>query len=232
MTMIAVPTLDGSDAFQAYCAEPAGTAKAAIIVIQEIFGVNQGIRQKCDHWAALGYLALAPDLFWRIQPGVELDPDIPDQFQQALGLMGKFDQRHGVIDIEATIRAGACVAGRHGQGRRGRLLPRRASRLHDRHAHRRRCERRLLWRRHRRAARREARDRAAGAAACAAGGSFCRSRRPGADARGARRPPRVTIYDYAGEDHGFATETGKRRSEAAAQLADSRTTAFFAEHLA
>jgi carboxymethylenebutenolidase len=43
--------------------------------------------------------------------------------------------------------------------------------------------------------------------------------------------PKVTLHDYPGEDHGFATEMGKRRSEAAAQLADSRTEAFFAEHI-
>ena len=43
--------------------------------------------------------------------------------------------------------------------------------------------------------------------------------------------PKVTLYDYPGEDHGFATETGARRSEDAAQLADNRTAAFFAEHL-
>jgi carboxymethylenebutenolidase len=43
--------------------------------------------------------------------------------------------------------------------------------------------------------------------------------------------PKVTLYDYPGEDHGFATEMGKRRSEVAAQLADSRTEAFFAEHI-
>ena len=43
--------------------------------------------------------------------------------------------------------------------------------------------------------------------------------------------PKVTLHDYPGEDHGFAAEMGKRRSEAAARLADSRTEAFFAEHL-
>jgi Dienelactone hydrolase family. len=44
--------------------------------------------------------------------------------------------------------------------------------------------------------------------------------------------PRVTLHDYDGLDHGFATEHGKRRVEDAANLADSRTAAFFAEHLA
>jgi carboxymethylenebutenolidase len=43
--------------------------------------------------------------------------------------------------------------------------------------------------------------------------------------------PRVVLHDYPGEDHGFAAETGKRRSEEAASLADRRTEAFFAEHL-
>ena len=43
--------------------------------------------------------------------------------------------------------------------------------------------------------------------------------------------PKVTIYDYPGEDHGFATEFGKRRSEESADIADERTAAFFAEHL-
>ena len=48
-------------AFSAYMAEPGGAPRAAIIVIQEIFGVNAGIRQKCDNWARVGYLAVAPD---------------------------------------------------------------------------------------------------------------------------------------------------------------------------
>ena len=65
----------------AYLAEPGGTPRGAIVVIQEIFGVNRGVRAKCDHWASLGYLAVAPDLFWRLEPGVVLDPDVPEQFK-------------------------------------------------------------------------------------------------------------------------------------------------------
>ena len=55
-----IPTLDGSDKFPAYVATPAGSPRGAIIVIQEIFGVNPGIRKKADDWAARGYLAVAP----------------------------------------------------------------------------------------------------------------------------------------------------------------------------
>jgi carboxymethylenebutenolidase len=73
---VQIPTLDASASIPSYVARPVGEAKAAIIVIPEIFGVNAGIRQKCDGWAAKGYLAVAPDLFWRFAPGVELDPDV------------------------------------------------------------------------------------------------------------------------------------------------------------
>src|SRR5687768_3433195 len=102
--MIEIPTLSHDGALPAYRADPQGTPRAAIVVIQEIFGVNSGVRNRCDRWAALGYLAIAPDLFWRLEPGVELDPDVPEQFSQALGLMQRFDQDQGVRDIEAAIR--------------------------------------------------------------------------------------------------------------------------------
>src|SRR5688500_14388802 len=105
MATVRISTLDGDGAFDAYSAAPEGSPRGAIIVIQEIFGVNRGVRNRCDRWAALGYLALAPDLFWRLEPGVELDPDVPEQFKQALGLMQRFDQDQGIADIEAVIRA-------------------------------------------------------------------------------------------------------------------------------
>ena len=87
-TLTPIPTLENDAEFGCYIARPTGVPRAAIIVIQEIFGVNPGIRSKCDTWAEAGYLAYAPDLFWRLQPGVELDPDIDVQFQQAIALMG------------------------------------------------------------------------------------------------------------------------------------------------
>src|SRR6187551_1109502 len=102
--MIPISTLAGECSFLAHCARPDGEPRAAIVVIQEIFGVNAGIRRKCDRLAADGYLALAPDLFWRIERGVELDPDVEPEFKRALQLMGQFDQDQGVADIEATIR--------------------------------------------------------------------------------------------------------------------------------
>src|SRR5690606_31635779 len=99
-----VPTLEGDARFDAYVARPEGSPKAAIIVIQEIFGVNEGIRRKCDNWAQAGYLAVAPDLFWRLRPHIELDADVPAEMEEALGLFGKFDQDKGVRDLEPAIR--------------------------------------------------------------------------------------------------------------------------------
>jgi carboxymethylenebutenolidase len=229
--MIEIGTLDGDNSFPAYLAEPAGSPRAAIIVIQEIFGVNAGIRRKCDGWAEKGYLALAPDLFWRLQPGVELDPDVADQFQEALGLMGRFNQDQGIRDIEAAIRE---AGKRLGPGRKvgcvgfclgGRLAFMTSSRtnvdasvgyypvgidglLHEKHA----IARPLML-------------HIAGADHFV-GPEIQRAMHDGLDTH-----PRVTLHDYPGEDHGFAAEMGKRRSEEAAQLADRRTEEFFAEHL-
>lgn len=229
--MIEISTLEGEASFPAYLAEPAGDPRAAIIVIQEIFGVNEGIRRKCDGWAEKGYLALAPDLFWRLQPGVELDPDVPDQFGEALELMGRFNQDQGVRDIEAAIREAGkrlrtggkigCVGFCLG----GRLAFMTSSRtdvdasvgyypvgidglLHEKHA----IAKPLML-------------HIAGADHFV-GPEVQRAMHDGLDSH-----PRVTLHDYPGEDHGFAAEIGKRRSEKAAQLADRRTEEFFAEHL-
>lgn len=111
MSWIDINTLSGDATFGAYLAEPQGSPRGAVVVIQEIFGVNPGIRAKCDKLAAGGYFAVAPDLFWRIAPRVELDPDVPDEFQKALGLMGKLDQDAAVKDIEAAVRAARSRSG-------------------------------------------------------------------------------------------------------------------------
>jgi len=58
--------------FPAYVAQPAGTPKAAVVVLQEIFGVNSHIRSVADGYAAEGYLAVAPATFHRVKPGVEI----------------------------------------------------------------------------------------------------------------------------------------------------------------
>jgi len=231
--MTKISTLSGDEMFDAYRAAPDGEAMAAIIVIQEIFGVNPGIRAKCDHWAEQGYLALAPDLFWRLKPGVELDPDVETEFQTALDLMGKFDQNQGVRDIEAAIHAvreeiggesrakvgcvGYCLGGRLAFMTAARtdidasigyygvgidgLLGEKHAIAHPVMLH------------------------------IPTADGFVPADAQATIHEGLDDHPKVTLHDYEGLDHGFATEFGNRRNDDAAKLADGRTEAFFAKHL-
>ena len=227
---ITIPTLDRRGSFPAYCAEPEGTPRAAIIVIQEIFGINPGIRQKCDGWAAQGYLAIAPDLFWRIRPGIELDPDVPAELEEAFGLFGQFDQALGIADIEASIhearaRSGGGKVGAVGYCLGGRLAFMTAARtdvnasvgyygvgidglLSEKHAIAHPVLLHVPEEDH-----------------------FVDKAAQQRMHEGLDDHPKVTIFDYPGEDHGFATEFGLRRSDASATLADERTAAFFAANL-
>ena len=97
-------TVEGKDgAFKAYVAEPATTPAAAVVVIQEIFGVNAVMRQLTDEFAGRGYLAICPDLFWRLEPGIELTDQTKVEWDDALAYMKRFDVDKGVEDIGATI---------------------------------------------------------------------------------------------------------------------------------
>jgi len=225
-----ISTLDGEETFSAFCARPTSEPRASIVVIQEIFGVNPGIRRKCERLAADGYLALAPDLFWRLEPGIQLDPDVPEEFERALALMGRFDQDQGVRDIEATIRharnaLGVPNVGVVGYCLGGRLAYMVAARtdadasvgyyavgipdlLREKHA----IARPLMLH-------------------IAGADHLVPPEQQKAIHEGLDDHPRVTLHDYLGLDHGFATELGERRDEEGARLADERTAAFFAEHL-
>ncbi len=98
-----IPAHDGDD-FGVYIARPKTTPAPAVIVIQEIFGVNQELRAKCDALAELGYVAIAPDLFWRIaEKGLELNPENEDELQRAFDLYGEFDAEKGIKDLKSTL---------------------------------------------------------------------------------------------------------------------------------
>jgi carboxymethylenebutenolidase len=110
-----ITTADGS--FQAYVARPTAAKAPAIIVIQEIFGVNKVMRDICDDLAAHGYLAICPDLFWRIEPGVNITDQSEAEWKKAFALYNAFDVGTGVKDIAATInliRADAQSSGKVG----------------------------------------------------------------------------------------------------------------------
>ncbi len=81
---IDVKTPDG--AFGAYVARPAAAKAPAVVVIQEIFGVNQVMRDITDGLAAQGYLGICPDLFWRIEPGVDITDKSEAEWKKAFDL--------------------------------------------------------------------------------------------------------------------------------------------------
>ncbi|WP_374611883.1 dienelactone hydrolase family protein [Sphingorhabdus sp.] len=232
--MTKIRAFDEDAMFGAYVAKPAGEAKAAMIVIPEIFGVNPGIRQKCDKWAEAGYLAVAIDIFWRFAPGVELDPDIEDQLQEAFGYFGQYEPNDGVMDIEAAIHAirrgelgapavqkvgcvGYCLGGRLAYmaaartdidasvGYYGVMID---TMLNESHA----IAKPLMLH-------------------IPTADHFVGPEAQAAIHAELDKHPKVVLHDYVGLDHGFAAEMGNRRNEEGAQLADSRTVAFFHEHL-
>jgi carboxymethylenebutenolidase len=230
MTNTEIPTLDGDGLIPAYVARPEGTPRGAIIVQQEIFGVDPGIRRKADSWAAKGYLAVAPDSFWRQKPGIELSPYVEAEMQQALNHMMAHDFDLGMRDLEAVIHwirreegvpkiglVGFCMGGKIAYmvaartdidasvGYYGVMID---QMLNEKHA----IARPLMLH-------------------IPTADHFVDAAAQKAIHEGLDDHPRVTLWDYEGLDHGFAAEIGARRDEAGAELADRRTADFFAEHI-
>ena len=97
-------TVTGQDGtFTAYIARPEELPAPAVIVLQELFGVNADIRQHCDELAEQGYMAVAPDLFWRQEPGVDLGVRSDADWQHGIRLYQAYDRDEGVRDIKDTI---------------------------------------------------------------------------------------------------------------------------------
>ena len=224
---IEIASRDGGH-FDAYAAGPPA-ARAGIVVVQEIFGVNAGVRAVADGWAAAGYAVLAPDLFWRSEPGVALDADDPAQLERAYALMNAFDRDLGIADIAASIAAlrtqGCARVGVVGYCLGGLLAYLAAARtdsdatvgyygvmldkfLGEQHAIGKPLLLHIALRDHLidDAARAATRDGLAG-------------------------NRHVTMAEWDA-DHAFARHSGSARVAALADAADARTRAFFAEHLA
>ena len=114
MTNITVQATDGSGSFSALVVEPGKRPAGAVVIIQEIFGVNEAMHAAAAQIADLGFVAICPDLFWRIQPGIVLTDKTEAEFKQALDYMGKFDQAKGIEDLKATVAAARTMPGCNG----------------------------------------------------------------------------------------------------------------------
>lgn len=115
MREIKLKAADQSGDFSAFVWEPKTKDKAgAIILIQEIFGVNDSLRQTAQSYAEQGFIVLAPDLFWRLEVGVNISDKTDTEWQKAFDLMNRFDQDKGIEDLKTTLQAARSLPGCNG----------------------------------------------------------------------------------------------------------------------
>jgi carboxymethylenebutenolidase len=230
MPDIRIKATDGGT-FSGYLALPKSGKGPGVVVIQEIFGINAVMRRISDDVAALGYVALCPDLFWRQEPGIQITDGSEAEWQRAFQLFQGFDQEKGMADLEATIAAlrghEACTGkvGSIGFCLGGRLAYLTATRTGV--------------------------DCAVGYYGVGIEGLLGEAKNikkplmlhiaekdkfvpPEAQQKvkeGLAGNPNVTIYSYPGVDHAFARVGGHSYVKEAAEQANARTAAFFKQHL-
>jgi carboxymethylenebutenolidase len=103
-----VTVVQAEQTFPAYLALPSGPCRGGIVVIQEIFGVNSHIRSVAERTDEAGYVAIAPDLFWRVKPHIELGYT-PDDIAKGREFRGKLKDDETVKDVDAAMKV---LAGR------------------------------------------------------------------------------------------------------------------------
>ena len=230
-TDITLTAHDGGS-FSAYLAAPESGAGAGIVVLQEIFGVNRVMRDIADGLAAQGYFAIVPDLFWRQQPGIQITDKTEAEWARAFELYQGFDENLGVDDAIAALDHLRTVPGCSGLvGSTGYCLGGKLAYL---------------------MAARSSTDATVGyygvgiADALDEGGSIQRPlmlhiaeddefvpKEAQAQVKDALADNAlVEIHSYPGLDHAFCRVGGAHYDAAGAALANERTAAFFAEHLA
>ncbi len=230
MTYVTVTAKDGGS-FNAYIAMPAQTPAPAVVVIQEIFGVNKVMRDLTDAYAAAGYIAICPDIFWRIEPGVDITDQSEAEWQKAFELFQKFDVDKGVEDLIATLAHAralpdcAGTVGTVGYCLGGKLAYLMATRS-DADANVSFYGVGL--------------DELVGEAAnighpylshVAENDGFVPKEAQEVFIPVLEANAQATVHVYSGQDHAFAREGGQHYDKASADLANQRTAAFFTSHL-
>ncbi|HQT77187.1 MAG TPA: dienelactone hydrolase family protein [Rhodopila sp.] len=115
MSNLTIKATDGSGSFNAHIAAPKTSPAGVVVLIQEIFGVNQAMRDAAAWVADLGFIAVAPDLFWRIEPGIDITDKTEAEWKRAFELFQTFDQAKGIEDLKATVAAARTMAGANGK---------------------------------------------------------------------------------------------------------------------
>jgi len=115
MTSISIKATDGSGTFSAYVVQPKAKPAGVVVLIQEIFGVNQAMRDIAAWVGDLGFIAVCPDLFWRIEPGIDITDKSDAEWKRAFELFQAFDQVKGIEDLKATVAACRGLEGSNGK---------------------------------------------------------------------------------------------------------------------
>jgi len=226
---LTITTPDGD--FSAYVARPKAASTPAIVVIQEIFGVNKVMRDICDGLAAQGYVAICPDLFWRIEPGIDITDQSDAEWKRAFELFNAFDVDTGVNDIAATITAARKLDGVNGKVGAVRLLPGRPAGLPDRHPHR--CHASVSYYG-------VGLEKHVGEAEklnhpllmhIAEKDQFVPPEAQQVILQALKDHPQIELHTYAGRDHAFAREGGAHYDAADAAKANGRSLTFFKKAL-
>jgi len=230
MPDITIRSLD-DQTFGAYMAAPASGSGPGLVVIQEIFGVNEAMRTTCDQYAADGYVVVCPDLFWRQQPGVQITDKTPAEWDRAFELYKNFDVEGGVRDLLSTlahVRAMKGCTGKVGSvgyclgGKMAYLMASRSDvdasvsyygvgldqmldEVHD-------IRTPLMLH-------------------IAALDKFMTEPIRQKILKSIARNPMISAYVYEGADHAFARPNGQNYNKEAADLANQRTSDFFAKNL-
>lgn len=228
---VTIKATDGSGSFSAYVAKPASGSGPAVVAIQEIFGVNAGMRQICDDLAANGYIAICPDLFWRQEPGVDITDKTQAEWDKAFELYQAFDVDKGVEDIQATINFVRKMEGSSGEvGSVGYCL---GGLLAYLTATRTDADANVSFYGVGIDTKLEEASKISKPLLChiAEEDGFVDKDAQARIHKGLDEHPMVTLHDYAGVDHAFARPDGVNWNGPAANLANERTSAFFAANL-
>ncbi|HYE52942.1 MAG TPA: dienelactone hydrolase family protein [Azospirillaceae bacterium] len=230
MTEVTIKAADGGS-FTGYLKAPASGSGPGMLVIQEIFGVNRVMRDLVDHYAAQGYVALCPDLFWRQEPGIQITDKSEAEWKKAFELYQGFSETKGVEDLIASLsflRGYQGVTGKVGSvgyclgGKLAYLMATRSDADASVSFYGVGIEKDL------------------GEAAAitkpllmhmAEKDKFVPPEAQAQIRSTLAGHPHVTIHAYAGQDHAFARVGGEHYDKASADLANQRTAEFFARHL-
>jgi carboxymethylenebutenolidase len=229
MTTITIDTGDGK--MNAYVATPSAGTGPSLVLLQEIFGVNKVMRDLADGFAAQGYVTICPDLFWRIEPGIDITDQTQAEWQRAFQLFQAFDVEKGIADIAKTIAAARKISqstgkvGATGYCLGGKLAYLTAARtdidaavgyyavgLEDQLGEAKTIKKPLMLHI-------AGKDQFAPAAV----------QKKLHDALDTNKL--VTLHDYPEDDHAFARIGGQHYNKASADQANARTAAFLKQHL-